>query len=48
MVPESLSFDAGQHLVSAAAGEQDGDRARKRSLRDRLARLLDTVSGPAG
>ena len=26
-VPESLSFDAGQHLVSAAAGEQDADRA---------------------
>jgi hypothetical protein len=49
-VPESLSFDAGQHLVSAAAGERDGERdgaaARKRGLRDRLARLLDTVSGP--
>ena len=47
-VPESLSFDAGQHLVSAAAGERDGAAARKRGLRDRLARLLDTVSGPAG
>jgi hypothetical protein len=47
-VPESLSFDAGQHLVSAAAGERDAGTARKRSLRDRLARLLDTVSGPVG
>ena len=46
-VPESLSFDAGQHLVSAAAGERDGAGApRGRSLRARLARLLDTVSGP--
>ena len=43
-VPESLSFDAGQHLVSAAAGERD--TARARSLRKRLARLLDTVTGP--
>jgi hypothetical protein len=45
-VPPSLSFDAGQHLVSAAAGELDGNPSRRRSLRDRLARLLDTVSGP--
>jgi hypothetical protein len=46
-VPESLSFDAGQHLVSAAAGERDASSAtRGRSLRDRLARLLDTVTGP--
>jgi hypothetical protein len=45
-VPESLSFDAGQHLVSAAAGERDAGGARRRGLRDRLARLLDTVSGP--
>ena len=49
-VPASLSFDAGQHLVSAAACQRDaaGPTARKLSLRDRLARLLDTVSGPAG
>ena len=46
-VPASLSFDAGQHLVSAAAGERDVGGGRKRGLRDRLARLLDTVSGPA-
>jgi len=38
-----LTFDAAQHLVSAAAG----DRAQaRRGLRARLARLLDTVSGP--
>ena len=48
-VPESLSFDAGQHLVSAAAGDPSGASApRGRSLRARLARLLDTVSGPSG
>jgi hypothetical protein len=44
-VPESLSFDAGQHLLSAAAGERDSPQ-RGRGLRARLARLLDTVSGP--
>jgi hypothetical protein len=47
-----ITFDATQHLVSAAAGDRDeGPRASggargKRGLRDRLARLLDTVSGP--
>jgi hypothetical protein len=45
-----LTFDAAQHLVSAAAGEressdQSAPRA-KRGLRDRVARLLDIVSGP--
>jgi len=45
-----LTFDAAQHLVSAAAGERDsrdqsGPRG-KRGLRDRVARLLDIVSGP--
>jgi hypothetical protein len=39
-----LSFDAAQHLVSAAAGEQT---EAARGLRARLARFLDTVSGPA-
>jgi len=43
-VPQSLTFDAGQHLVSAAAGDRGGARAR--GLRARLARLLDAVSGP--
>jgi hypothetical protein len=37
-----VSFDAAQHLVSAAAGES---RSR-RGLRDRLADLLDTITGP--
>ena len=44
-VPRSLTFDAGQHLVSAAAGDR-GSGPRGRSLRARLARLLNTVSGP--
>jgi hypothetical protein len=39
-----LTFDAVQHLVSAAAGER---AAQNKSLRARLARFLDTVSGPA-
>jgi hypothetical protein len=44
-VPSSdslVSFDAAQHLVSAAAGEP---RSR-RGLRDRLADLLDAITGP--
>lgn len=44
-----VTFDAAQHLVSAAAGESrggDGLPAGLRGLRSRLARLLDTVSGP--
>ncbi|HEV3069397.1 MAG TPA: hypothetical protein VGY50_16200 [Streptosporangiaceae bacterium] len=40
-----LSFDAAQHLVSAAAAERGEPR---HGLRARLARLLDTVSGPPG
>jgi hypothetical protein len=39
-----VSFDAAQHLVSAAAGQGGGPAAR-RSLRERLARLLDQISG---
>jgi hypothetical protein len=45
-IPGTLSFDAGQHLVSAAAGEGEG-QARGRGLRARLARLLDAVAGPS-
>jgi hypothetical protein len=47
-----VSFDAAQHLVSAAAGERDalgdapGGSRGVRGLRNRLARLLDAVSGP--
>ncbi|MFG1695937.1 hypothetical protein [Nonomuraea sp. NPDC049309] len=37
-----VTFDGAQHLVSAAAGEAD----RRPGLRERLARLLDKVSGP--
>ena len=38
-----LTFDAAQHLVSAAVGERV---ERPRRLRARLARLLEEVSGP--
>jgi hypothetical protein len=41
-----VSFDAAQHLVSAAAGEMSQGRARP-GLRDRLARVLDAISGAA-
>lgn len=37
-----ITFDAAQHLVSAAAGELP----QRPGLRDRLARLLERVSGP--
>jgi hypothetical protein len=46
-VASTLSFDAGQHLVSAAAGDTGGT-SRGRGLRARLARLLDSVAGPTG
>ena len=45
-----VSFDAAQHLVSAAAGEaaDAGRPAQPRGgMRDRLARALDAISGPA-
>ena len=58
--PAPVSFDAAQHLVSAAAADRDGtawarprgrsdgrDPRGARSLRDRVARLLDIVSGPS-
>jgi hypothetical protein len=43
---DPLSFDAAQHLVSTAAGEA-GEPLARAGWRARLARLLDTVSGPA-
>jgi len=54
-----ITFDATQHLVSAAAGDRaeagasgapgaPGTRGKRGGLRDRLARLLDAVSGPEG
>jgi hypothetical protein len=47
-VPEAdapLSFDAAQHLVSAAAGDTAPVAGRRVGLRGQLARLLDAVSG---
>lgn len=42
-----VSLDAVQHLVSVAVGESGLDPlGHRRGLRDRLARLLDAVSGP--
>ncbi|GAA1586899.1 hypothetical protein GCM10009678_81780 [Actinomadura kijaniata] len=42
-----VTFDGAQHLVSAAAGQEPfTPRRRERGLRGRLARLLETVSGP--
>jgi hypothetical protein len=51
VVPElttpAVSFDTVQHLVSVAAGEVSaGSGYGRRKLRDRLARFLDTMSGP--
>ena len=48
----SVSFEAVQHLVSAAAGEANLDADGKtslgrRRLRDRLGRALDAISGPS-
>jgi hypothetical protein len=40
-----VSFDGAQHLISSAAGEPPG--LTRRGLRQRLSRVLDTVSGPA-
>jgi hypothetical protein len=44
-----LTFDAAQHLVSAAAGDRDAPAPPRgvRSLRGKLAHLLDLVSGPS-
>jgi hypothetical protein len=39
----TVDMDTVSHLVSVAAGEDDG----RGSMRDRLARLLERVSGPA-
>lgn len=44
----TVSFDSVQHLVSAAAGEAGagGQLHGRRGFRDRLGRILDTMSGP--
>jgi hypothetical protein len=50
--PGQVTFDAAQHLVSAAAGDLRAAAGKPRQpaglqgLRTRLARLLDTVTGP--
>lgn len=43
----ALAFEAAQHLVSLAAGEPTAAAASGRGFRNRLARLIDAVSGPA-
>lgn len=43
----AVSFDSVQHLVSVAAGEPVVSAPGRRSLRDRLAHVLDTISGPS-
>jgi hypothetical protein len=52
VAPRLMSFDAAQHLVSAAAVDREaaGPAGRKgpRGFRDRVARLLDVMSGPTG
>jgi len=49
IVPRDLgaAFETAQHLVSTAAGETVTRASGRRGFRDRLARLLDEVSGPA-
>jgi hypothetical protein len=42
-MPAELDIDTVQHLVSVAAGEN----VSRSSMRDRLARMLDRISGPA-
>lgn len=42
---QPVTFDSVQHLVSVAAGEAAQD-PRHRSLRDRIAHFLESISGP--
>ena len=43
-----MSFDAVEHLVSLAAGENaENASSRRGGLRDRLARAIERISGPA-
>jgi len=43
--PPPVTFDSVQHLVSVAAGEAT-QSAQRRSLKARLAHLLESISGP--
>jgi hypothetical protein len=46
LVTPAMSFDTVQHLVSAAAGEApEGSANSRRSFRDRLGRMLDSIQG---
>lgn len=49
VVPPDLriAFDTAAHLVSVAAGEPLPSASGRRAFRDRLARVIDAVSGPA-
>jgi hypothetical protein len=42
-----IAFDTAAHLVSLAAGEPLPSARGRRGFRDRLARVIDAVSGPA-
>lgn len=43
----AIAFDTAAHLVSLAAGEPSAAAGGRRGFRDRLARVIDVVSGPA-
>jgi hypothetical protein len=46
LITPAMSFDTVQHLVSAAAGEAlDTGAPARRSLKDRLGRILDNIQG---
>ena len=46
LVTPAMSFDTVQHLVSAAAGEAPERAAdSRRSFRDRVGRMLDSIQG---
>jgi len=46
LITPAMSFDTVQHLVSAAAGEAlDTGAHARRSLKDRLGRILDNIQG---
>jgi hypothetical protein len=42
-LPDAVDIDTVSHLVSVAAGEN----VSRQSMRDRIARMLDRMSGPA-
>ncbi|WP_433235916.1 hypothetical protein [Actinomadura nitritigenes] len=46
LIPDGAAFDTAQHLVSLAAGETPAAVGNRRGFRDRVARWLETISGP--